>query len=293
MRQVCAFSLFCVLMPALAFSQEVPRGEIFLGYSYLSADTNGLTTTRESIPYGFNTSFVANINPWIGAETNGAVYYKKIVGIDVYDYSLLFGPRVHYKWAFVHALFGMDDVAARIDGIRANQASAAAGLGGGVVFKIYRHLSLEGSGDYAFSHHNILGGPGVTQNNFRVSAGVVFTFGSAGRVAGGTTQSTGTRSRQAIPAARNPGMSIPDLGVTAVLGRTEGAELVDETPNGLAALAGLRVGDVITSVDDIPVKTPSELASELARRPAGASVKLGFLIRGQWQSEKTVVLNAR
>ena len=76
MRFVWVFLLGCFVTSA-ACGQDVSRGEIFVGYSFLSADTNGLTTTRESIPYGANVSFVANFNQWVGAETNDGTYYKK------------------------------------------------------------------------------------------------------------------------------------------------------------------------------------------------------------------------
>jgi len=57
-------------------------------------------------------------------------------------------------------------------------------------------------------------------------------------------------------------MTIPGLGAIAKLGRNRGAEITDEAPGGIAALAGLYVGDVINAVDGKPVKTPMELAAE-------------------------------
>jgi hypothetical protein len=70
-------------------------------------------------------------------------------------------------------------------------------------------------------------------------------------------------------------MLIPALGMTAVAGNAQGVEITDEAPNGVAALAGLRPGDVINAVDGKPVKTPMELASELSSRAVGDKVKLG------------------
>ena len=92
-----------------------------------------------------------------------------------------------------------------------------------------------------------------------------------------------------MPNASGVGMNLPSLGALVKLGRNPGAEITDEAPNGVAALAGLHVEDVINSVDGKPVRTPMELAAELSTRVAGDKVRLGYLIRGYWQTE-TVVL---
>jgi S1-C subfamily serine protease len=51
----------------------------------------------------------------------------------------------------------------------------------------------------------------------------------------------------------------------------------------------IHLGDVINAVDGKSVKSPAELQAELAGKTVGDKVRLGFLIRGQWQTE-TVVL---
>ncbi len=58
----------------------------------------------------------------------------------------------------------------------------------------------------------------------------------------------------------------------------------------MAALAGIHVGDVINAVDGKPVRTPMELAAELANRAAGDKIRVGFLIRGMWQTETVLLL---
>ena len=58
----------------------------------------------------------------------------------------------------------------------------------------------------------------------------------------------------------------------------------------MAALTGLHSGDVINRVDERPIRTPIELATELSKRVAGDKVRLGYLIRGQWESETIVTL---
>jgi S1-C subfamily serine protease len=90
--------------------------------------------------------------------------------------------------------------------------------------------------------------------------------------------------------AAGTGMKISTLGVMVTPGRNPGAEITDEAPNGVAALAGIHIGDVINAVDGKPVSTPIELATELSNRSAGDKVRLGYLIRGQWQTETVLVL---
>ncbi len=181
--------LFCFTIPA--FSQDTPLAEVFFGYSYLNADLNDIGPRQSA--NGGNFSFVANMNQWVGAETNFSGYYKRksIDGVNVYlrDFALTFGPRLHYKWAFVHALFGIDDFGGSALGVSATNSSFASALGGGALFKFSKYVGLEGSGDYVLSRHNLFGGPPFTQNNFRVSAGVVFTFGhTTGTIASPTQQ---------------------------------------------------------------------------------------------------------
>jgi hypothetical protein len=91
--------------------------------------------------------------------------------------------------------------------------------------------------------------------------------------------------------ATSTGMKIDALGVMVALGRSTGAEITDEAPNGAAAVARLHVGDVINSVDGTTVKTPMELAAVLSKRSASDEMRLGYLLRGEWQAE-TVVLMA-
>ena len=155
-------------------------------------------------------------------------------------------------------------------------------VGGGIQWKVSRPWSVRASADYAFTRHNIFGGPSVTQNNVRVSVGIVYSFG--GR------EHANAVSGHSAPSAPVSGTKIATLGVIVTLGRNPGAEITDEAPNGVGAMAGIHVGDVINAVDGKPVKSPMELAAELSGRAAGEKVRLGFLIRGQWQSETIVLL---
>jgi len=289
MRYTCAF-LLCLFVSGFAFGQD-SRADLFGGYSYVNIDTNSLTSRQNA--NGWEASISGNFNKWFAVEGDVSGYYKSysvnlenlslgIVSVKVTDYSYAAGPRINLRPVFVHALFGGDHLTGSALGFSASQDGLAGLFGGGVQWKVSGPWSVRASADYAFTRHNIFGGPAYTQNNVRASVGIVYSFGR--------TEHASASPHQSAPMAPSVGMKISVLGVMATLGRNPGAEITDEAPNGVAVLAGIHVGDVINAVDGNPVSTPMELAAELANRPAGDKIKLGVLIHGQWQTETTVLL---
>lgn len=295
MRRFAAVWLFCSLVPMLAFAQDAPRAEVFAGYSYINADTSGLTSRLNM--NGADFSFVENFNQRGGIETNFSTYYKYLnvggTGVSLRDFNIMFGPRLHYKWAFVHALAGLDDFGGSALGGSSTNGAFGAAIGGGAVFKITRRIGLEGGGDYLLTRHNLLGGSAITQNHGRAIAGIVFTFG---RVSAYTEQAPEPRATTArlphtsMPRATSAGMKVAALGIMVRVGRSDGAEITEVAPNGVAALAGLHSGDIVNAVNGKRIKTPMDLAAELSGMASGQKVRLGYLIGGQWQTETIIVL---
>jgi hypothetical protein len=292
MRHCSVFSLLCIFSLSL-FAQDVPRGELFVGYSYINADTSGLTS-RLNINGG-DISFTANFSQWAGAETNFSAYFRQLnfagIGLHIHDYNIFFGPRVHYKWVFAHALAGLDDFGGSALGGSTTNGAFGSAIGGGATFKITKRIGIEGGGDYVITRHNLLGGSAITQNHVRAIAGVVFTFGRIGATAEQASEPSATPAyptptRRAIGA----GMKVAALGIMVQMGRTDGAEVTDVAPNGVAALAGMHPGDVINAVDGKPIKTPMELVAELSNRASGDKVRIGYSLHGQWQTETVIVL---
>ena len=288
-RRVCTF-LFCLFISSLAFSQD-SRADLFGGYSYVNIDTNGLTSRQNA--NGWEASISGNFNRWIAIEGDVSGYYKTYslnlaslnlgtLDVKVTDYSYAGGPRINLRPIFIHALFGGDHLTGSALGYSESQDGMAGLVGGGIQWKVSGRWSVRASADYAFTRHNIFGGPSVTQNNVRASVGIVYGFG-------GTKRASKT-PRQSVPRASGAGMLIPSLGITAAIGNNPGAEITDEAPNGITALAGIHVGDVINAVDGKPIRTPMELAAELANHATGDKIKLGFLLHGQWQSETILLL---
>jgi serine protease Do len=61
---------------------------------------------------------------------------------------------------------------------------------------------------------------------------------------------------------------------------TEGALVAEPQKDGPAVKAGIEAGDVITSLDDQPVRDARDLARKIGGMPPGTTVKLGLLRKG-------------
>jgi len=162
------------------YGANVPRMEIFGGYSFMNAGTSGLAN-RENLN-GFDSSLTVNVTRRLAGEVNFGGYFKtlNILNFGVWGFDDLIGtagPRITVRKAFVHTLFGLDHVIGSTNfyapGTSASDYSMAMALGGGVQWKITRHMDLRTSGDYVMSRFE-----GQMQSNIRLTVGVVFERGS-------------------------------------------------------------------------------------------------------------------
>ena len=197
MRKTLVFSLL-FLTSFLAAAQDVPRFEVFGGYSYANASRN-FGVDRPSLN-GWNASLTGNVNRWLGVVGDFSGYYGSpsvnaatgvicaippcplpVVSFDTKVHTFLLGPQVSFRTGrftpFAHALFGLGHTSVRIDnpfstvGTLTNNAFAMA-LGGGVDINMTSRFALRVQPDYLqtdFLHQ--------TQKNFRISTGLVFKFG--------------------------------------------------------------------------------------------------------------------
>jgi serine protease Do len=81
----------------------------------------------------------------------------------------------------------------------------------------------------------------------------------------------------------------PDIADGLGMNNLHGAIVAGVQTNGPAAKAGLRRGDVITSVGGEPIKNANELTKKIHTMPPGSSVQLGML-RDRQQSSSSVTL---
>ena len=138
----------------------------------------------------------------------------------------------------------------------------------------------------SMTRHNVVTPHPVTQENYRVGAGIVFSFGGESRSARNGRTAEVTRSR--TPAAGTP---VARLGIiVTAMSDSSGSKIVDVAPGSVAAKASLAIGDVINSVDGKPTHSPIELGTQLTNRGSGEQIHIGYLSHGYWQTEVIIIL---
>jgi len=269
-------------------AQDVPRVEVFGGYSYVNFDTNGLSSRQSA--NGWEASVAGNFNRWFALEGDVSGYYKTyavdlsafdqgVLDVNVHDYGFVAGPRLNFRPFFVHALVGFDHLSGSALGFSASQDSFAGAFGGGIQWPVAQRWAVRGSADYVLTQHNIFGGPAYTQNNFRVSAGIVYTFGD--------TREANTRSadhqKPAVPQCEGSSEAAL-LGVMGC-GDGTGVKVTSVLPGSPASQAGISPGDTITDIDGRPVRSNRDIEAAIAANTTG-TVKIRYMIRGAWLTER-------
>jgi hypothetical protein len=176
-----------------------PRVEVFGGYSYVNGDFPDVKRFNAN---GFNSSLVGNINRFFGAELDFSGHYATFFDVSVPGilsasiktraYTALAGPRFTARYgrgtAFFHALFGASHGTTEAKGaipilglagsLRISDTTFAMALGGGFDLNLNRNVAIRlGQVDYILTRFREP--ERITQNNFRVSTGMVFRFGNA------------------------------------------------------------------------------------------------------------------
>jgi serine protease Do len=80
--------------------------------------------------------------------------------------------------------------------------------------------------------------------------------------------------------------------VNRVYGFKNGVLVQEITPGGPAEKAGLKAGDVITTIDGRTIKDGDDLVNDIAERRPGSNIRVGFLRDGK-QSDITVTIGDR
>jgi hypothetical protein len=174
--------VFLVVLAVSGFSlgQVAPRWEVFGGYSYRNLDSPTFGFANRSNLNGWNAEPTFNLNTqWsLTAEVSGQY------GNQLTAYNFLIGPQ--YSWRkekskfFVHALFGKAQNTVNIKTATRNgfeSVGRAVALGGGYDLDLTpRFTARVAQADYVNTHTF-----GVSQNDLRISIGLVFHFGQIGR----------------------------------------------------------------------------------------------------------------
>src|ERR1019366_4875896 len=80
--------------------------------------------------------------------------------------------------------------------------------------------------------------------------------------------------------------------VNRVYGFKNGVLVQRVTSGGPADKGGIKVGDIITTIDGRPIKDGDDLVNEIASRRPGSSIRLGLLREGK-QTDATVTIGDR
>ena len=170
------------LFGATAHAQDTPKFDIFAGYSYLrlNPSTAGVSSFNLN---GGSASIAYNAKSWLsgvadfGGYNNGNILNTGINGtLSTY----LFGPRVSYRHfgritPFGEVLFGVAHASSA--GTSGSDNALAMTLGGGLDYKWSDRFAIRPvKVDYLMTRFSETGTSNQTQNNLRVSTGIVFRF---------------------------------------------------------------------------------------------------------------------
>ena len=170
------FCIICVLAAASlgVLSQEVPKAEVFGGYSWTGPSLQGV-----------DASITGNVNHWFGvtADYSGHFGSEQVSGIRLHKtaHTVQFGPRFSKRGKrltpFAHALFGATRFKqfATIDDtyIYETATGFTSTVGGGLDVRVTKRVAIRAF-QIDYFRPNFFG---ISDNRLRASFGVVFRIG--------------------------------------------------------------------------------------------------------------------
>ena len=181
MRRIAIVAAICFV--SLAASAQIPKANIFLGYSYMSADTN--SNSRPNLN-GWEGSLEGKFLPWVGivADFNGQYGSQSVTGVEgitvrpsQHYLNVLFGPQVSVSVGkitpFFHLLGGVSHINIGSTAFTSSASDTSFGdaVGGGVDYKLIPGLGWRVQADLVQTRFF-----NASQKDFRLSTGVVFHF---------------------------------------------------------------------------------------------------------------------
>lgn len=182
MRKAILTAGLTVLMAGFSWAQIVPKGNVFIGYSYMHQGTNSVGPANLN---GWNGSLEGKIFPFVGLVVDVSGHYGSLGPLPCPGgpcpssnyklYNALLGPRVsfsvHGVRPFAEALFGVTHESQNAGGVSSNDTSFATALGGGADFRLAPLIAWRVQADAV---RNKLFG--ASQVNARISTGLVIRF---------------------------------------------------------------------------------------------------------------------
>jgi hypothetical protein len=186
--QVIAFAAASLVFSVAAAAQVPTSGNVFFGYSYYNTDLSSIDRANMN---GWESSLEGKVAPFLGLVADFDGHYgsqnfpatcaspagggpcPSSFNASVTEQNFLFGPRVSFSVRrfrpFAEALFGGAHV--NVNNGVGSDTSFATALGGGIDYKIIRPVAWRFQGDFVQTRFF-----GATQNNIRISTGIVFRF---------------------------------------------------------------------------------------------------------------------
>ena len=183
---VLLLGLFATARPMKA-QEQASKLEVYGGYYYarfnVNANVPGIAPSATYNGNGGGGQLEYNANRWLGVVGDLSGFYATSSGSGAFAgvaFTYLLGPRVNFRRGkvtpFAQALFGgvwTTDGIAKSTGPENNFAMTA---GGGIDFKVSRHVSVRPvQAEYFMT--KIPDGLNNRQNNLRLGAGVVLRLG--------------------------------------------------------------------------------------------------------------------
>lgn len=154
-----------------ASAQLLPKGNVFVGYSYNRLDLGGGDHANLN---GWIGSAELKVFPFIGIVGDVSGHYGAPNGIKTQEYNFLAGPRLSLSLGktrlFIHALAGGARMNTSIAGFSDSDTSFAYAGGAGLEHKLLM-FRWRVQGDYL--HTKLFG---AKQSDIRLSTGLVFNF---------------------------------------------------------------------------------------------------------------------
>jgi hypothetical protein len=178
-----------LLFSGIASAQDVPKIEVFAGYSYVYSSTPipAIPGIRGTNYNGGSASGAFNFNKWFGVVGDFGGYHTGSIGgipivpgfrVSANVYSYVGGPRFSYRadkfTIFAQSLFG----GAHAAFLGTSTNSFAMNLGGGADVNLSPRFAIRAiQAEYVLTRFNFAGllVPG-SQNNARISTGIVIKF---------------------------------------------------------------------------------------------------------------------
>lgn len=174
MRKLTLLVTIILFLGVPAMAQNAPAVEFFGGYSHVEADFSNTSFSMN----GAEVAMTQNLNNWFGGTLDFGTQYGSRNGFNVNAQQIMYGPVFAYRKSpsftpFGHVLVGVMRGGQGFAGISQPATKFGAAFGGGVDFKVNKHFSIRAiQADYLMSRFL-----NTHQNNIRLSAGIVLTFG--------------------------------------------------------------------------------------------------------------------